>query len=115
ETVLVSVVTEETVYVANAGDSRAVYQPRGDKPAVQVTTDHKPSVPSERARILRAGATVEVDSENTARLDGVLSVSRAIGDIFLKNSGLTCIPEVYSIPTDDVDFIIMACDGLWDV
>lgn len=49
------------------------------------------------------------------RVEGVLAVSRAIGDINLKPY-VTCDPEIihHSITPDD-QYVILASDGLWDV
>jgi len=45
----------------------------------------------------------------------MLAVSRAIGDCPLKGCGVISTPDVFYYETDDVEYIIMACDGLWDV
>ena len=55
-----------------------------------------------------------------SRLNGYLAVSRAIGDfdrqINRKTLGLTAKPDIITrrLRGDD-EFVIMACDGLWDV
>jgi len=50
-------------------------------------------------------------------VNGVLAVSRALGD-FNFNPHVTCEPDVFG-PFDVCDqenqFLILACDGLWDV
>jgi len=104
--------------VANSGDCRAVLSRRG-RP-VCVTRDHKPSTPGERARVLAAGARVCPEGF----LNGHLGVTRALGDWGLDekreggHSGGVILgePEVRAISlSDDHDFLIAACDGLWDV
>lgn len=49
------------------------------------------------------------------RVEGVLAVSRAIGDISLKPF-VTCDPEIQSkfIAEEDM-YLVIASDGLWDV
>ncbi|KAL1217693.1 putative protein phosphatase 2C 78 [Cardamine amara subsp. amara] len=110
-TAVVSVVTPEKIIVANCGDSRAVLF-RNGKP-IPLSSDHKPDRPDELDRIEAAGGRVIY--WDGPRVLGVLAMSRAIGDNYLK-------PYVISKPevtvTDRVkedDFIILASDGLWDV
>lgn len=62
-----------TVFCANAGDSRAILCSGGK--AKEMSKDHKPSNKKERSRIEKAGRFVEDD-----RVDGMLSLSRALGD-----------------------------------
>lgn len=84
------------LYVANAGDSRAVLCRGGA--AVELSEDHKPEDPSERARIQAAGGTVTADG----RVNDGLNLSRAIGDhvykvCILLERGLLLITEYISI------------------
>jgi serine/threonine protein phosphatase PrpC len=53
-------------------------------------------------------------------LNGFLEVSRAIGDfdreLQSKTRGLTAHPDTHVMDiTDEDEFVIVACDGLWDV
>ncbi len=56
------------------------------------------------------------------RVNGVLSTSRSIGDLFLKkNSSLppssqiiVSTPDVTKYKRDRINFIIMGCDGVWE-
>lgn len=49
------------------------------------------------------------------RVEGVLAVSRAIGDVNLKPY-VTCDPEITNhVLTPEDQFLILASDGLWDV
>ena len=76
-----ALITPTEIYVANAGDSRAVLAKKsGDKlVAVELSTDHKPDLPEEKSRIEKAGGFVE---EN--RVKGILNLSRSIGDLEYK-------------------------------
>jgi protein phosphatase 1G len=65
-----------TLYVANAGDSRCVLSRKGR--AVPLSADHKPEDEPERSRIERAGGVVTADG----RVNGGLNLSRAIGKYF---------------------------------
>ena len=89
-TVVAALILPQTgqLVVAHVGDSRA-YVCRDDLSATLLTEDHTPKKPSERARILAAGGTVV-----RGRLDGELSVSRALGDAAYRAHGLTAQPDV---------------------
>ncbi|MCL7029734.1 hypothetical protein MKW94_028383 [Papaver nudicaule] len=110
-TAVVSIVTPEKVVVANCGDSRAVLS-RGGK-AVPLSTDHKPDLPAELQRIQGAGGRVIY--WDGPRVLGVLAMSRAIGDNYLKPY-VSSEPEItVTDRTEEVEFMILASDGLWDV
>lgn len=48
------------------------------------------------------------------RVQGSLAISRAIGDIHLKE-WIISEPEIRKLPiTSDCEFLILASDGLWD-
>lgn len=115
-TACVVLVVGNKVYCANAGDSRCVLS-RGQKP-VEMSIDHKPSNPDEEKRIKEAGGHVFWD-----RVNGMLNVSRALGDLIYKNGTdldedkqqVTCVPGVKTETLDkDCEFLILACDGIWD-
>ncbi|XP_071719588.1 probable protein phosphatase 2C 24 [Rutidosis leptorrhynchoides] len=110
-TAVVAVVTPDKIVVANCGDSRAVLC-RNGKP-VPLSVDHKPDRPDELSRIQAAGGRVLY--WEGARVCGVLAMSRAIGDNYLKPY-VTSEPEVtVTDRTEDDEFLILASDGLWDV
>lgn len=113
-TVLTTLIFGRRMLVANAGDCRAVLGKRGR--AIELSKDHKPNSTSERTRIERLGGIIY-----DGYLNGQLSVARAIGDWHIKGSKgsrspLSAEPELKeSILSDEDEFLIMACDGLWDV
>ncbi|CAM8919492.1 unnamed protein product [Rhodiola kirilowii] len=110
-TAVVAVVTRDKIIVANCGDSRAVLC-RGGK-AIPLSSDHKPDRPDELERIESAGGRV-IYWEG-ARVLGVLAMSRAIGDNYLKPY-VICEPEVTTTDrTAEDECLIIASDGLWDV
>eukprot|EP00930_Biecheleria_cincta_P003408 TRINITY_DN104342_c0_g1_i1.p1 TRINITY_DN104342_c0_g1~~TRINITY_DN104342_c0_g1_i1.p1 ORF type:complete len:426 (+),score=64.96 TRINITY_DN104342_c0_g1_i1:107-1279(+) len=117
--------TATEIICANAGDSRAVLCRKGR--AVPLSEDHKPNDPAERRRIEEAGGTVEKIERGvmtTYRVNGNLSLSRAIGDLQYKSrkdlpphKQVVCAtPDLHreSITPQD-EFIVLACDGIWDV
>lgn len=98
--------------VMNTGDSRCVLC--RNNIGIPLTKDHKPNWPDERCRISKLGGHIRKDG-NTYRIND-LSVSRAFGDKESKKY-VTHRPELYKYkirPKDD-KFMIIACDGLWDV
>ncbi|KAJ7561555.1 hypothetical protein O6H91_03G045200 [Diphasiastrum complanatum] len=106
-----AVLVGERLLVANLGDSRAVLSKAGE--AVALSTDHKPNRTDERQRIEEAGGVVMW--AGTWRVGGVLAVSRAFGDRLLKKY-ISAIPEIQEeMIEDDMEFLVLASDGLWDV
>lgn len=98
------------VLVANVGDSRVVACRDGS--AIPLSIDHKPDRSDERQRIEDAGGFVIW--AGTWRVGGVLAVSRAFGDRLLKPY-VVAEPEIQEEEIDEVDFLIIASDGLWNV
>ena len=76
-TATVVLLTGNEIYCANAGDSRSVMCEKNN--AIELSYDHKPDLPEERGRIIKAGGEV-VDG----RVNGMLALSRAIGDFDYK-------------------------------
>jgi len=110
---LMAYITQSILYVANIGDSRAVLGLTGEK-ALRLSVDHKPCLQSERDRICRIGGSVQ-QIGGAWRVNGVLAVSRAFGDFALKPF-VTAVPYISeTLLTPDHLFLVMACDGLWDV
>lgn len=113
-TALTALILGRTLIVANAGDCRAVLGRRGR--AIEMSKDHKPNCPSERLRIENLGGVIY-----DGYLNGQLSVARALGDWHMKNpKGSACPlsaePELQETDlSEDDEFLIMGCDGLWDV
>jgi serine/threonine protein phosphatase PrpC len=99
--------------IVNIGDSRLtiVYTNGNTK---QITIDHKPDEEIEIKRIEKMGGEIYLDSEDVCRI-GDLSLSRAFGDG--DNAPyISQKPDVYYKKIcDDTKYIVMGCDGLWDV
>jgi serine/threonine protein phosphatase PrpC len=106
---IIAYIVGNTLFVANAGDARAVLYRAGK--AVALSEDHKPDNHNERLRIEEAGGFV---TENN-RVNGILALSRAIGDCDLQPP-IICTPTITQTQLNDDDtIIIIACDGLWDM
>ncbi|KAJ6956190.1 hypothetical protein NC652_007325 [Populus alba x Populus x berolinensis] len=115
-TACVAIIRNNHLIVANAGDSRCVISTEGQ--AYDLSTDHKPDLEDEKERILKAGGSVQA-----GRVDGILNLSRAIGDMEFKQNKflpvekqiVTANPDINTFELcDDDDFLVLACDGIWD-
>ncbi|KAJ6634164.1 hypothetical protein lerEdw1_014120, partial [Lerista edwardsae] len=108
-------VIDNTLYIANLGDSRAIlcrYNEESQKhTALSLSKEHNPTQYDERMRIQKAGGNVR-----EGRVLGVLEVSRSIGDGQYKRFGVISVPDVKRCQLTHNDrFILLACDGLFKV
>ncbi|XP_039145773.1 probable protein phosphatase 2C 24 [Dioscorea cayenensis subsp. rotundata] len=110
-TAVVAVVTPDQIIVSNCGDSRAVLCKGGV--AIPLSTDHKPDRPDEMERIEQAGGRVIY--WDGPRVLGVLAMSRAIGDAYLKPYVISEPEVTVTERTGEEECLILASDGLWDV
>ena len=104
------------IYIANVGDSLSVMYK--NKKAYNLNREHQIILQSEKERVLKSGATI-----NGYRINGMLNLTRAIGDLQFKSNpdlkrheqSVIALPEITKIEdTEGIDFIIMGCDGVWD-
>lgn len=130
-TAIIGLKVDDMMYIANIGDSRCVLARKsqtGDYiEAVPLSTDHKPDVPTEKARILAAGGRVcplpgpedEDRGPDRVWLEKVdvpgLAMSRSIGDDISQQVGVISVPEItqYRISRNDL-FVVWASDGVWE-
>ncbi len=115
-TACVALITRSEIYVANVGDSRAVLCKKGQ--AVNMSEDHKPALEKEKKRIEKAEGYIEDD-----RVNGMLNLSRCLGDLEYKQNKklkqeeqiITAFPDIkIEKITTETEFLILACDGIWD-
>ncbi|CAJ1448058.1 unnamed protein product [Effrenium voratum] len=107
--------------VGSCGDCRAVLWQKESNTLLS-TRDHRPSDVDERRRIEAAGGEVtKEDPDDPPRVDGVLSCSRALGSFELKQEALwpedqkvSCLPDFHKWHATRGDWLILACDGIWD-
>lgn len=97
---------QRVLYTANVGDARIVLCRNGK--ALRLSYDHKGSDENEGKRIANAGGLILNN-----RVNGVLAVTRALGDAYLKDlvTGHPYTTETVIQPDAD-EFIILACDGV---
>ena len=137
---IIVIIIENKIYVANVGDSRGLLSKNNGNEYIIITEDHKPSNENEQKRITENGGEVYqtqtpingVDNDTLSNqillgpyrvLPGRLSVSRTIGDVEAKKVQFGGNPKViipnpdiycYDLNKDDIDFIILGCDGIYD-
>lgn len=115
---VVAVVVDTKVYIANVGDSEAclVSEVDGELVTENLTTPHKANDPIEKKRVEELGGHVFF-----GRIFGALAVSRSFGDAKFKkpktaNNFVSCEPALHVADIrPNHKFMILACDGLWDV
>lgn len=142
-TVIVATIDEASskLFVANVGDSRAVLSAEGK--AVFATVDHKPNLPEERDLVEKLGGRVGyTDAHSRGRekfccapcwvcpcfssykrpwrvFPGGLAVSRTFGDVPRDEAAPRVVssdPAITEIKLEPRhDFLVLACDGVWDV
>jgi protein phosphatase PTC1 len=97
---------QRVLYTANVGDARIVLSRSGR--ALRLSYDHKGSDESEGRRIANAGGLILNN-----RVNGVLAVTRALGDSYMKEfvTGHPYTTETVIQPDTD-EFLILACDGV---
>lgn len=96
------------LHAANVGDARVVVSQ--NQTALRLSWDHRAEDPGEVERIEKAGGFVFRN-----RVLGILAVTRSLGDHAVKEFVIGA-PHTSSLENARTgDFVILACDGLWDV
>jgi len=117
-TAVVALLRGNSLYVANAGDSRCIVCRDGE--AIEMSSDHKPEDAPEKERIEKAGGRITEDG----RVNGGLNLSRAIGDhtykqtpsLELKDQMISSFPDIRTLQLEQGkdEFMVLACDGIWN-
>ena len=113
-TAITAFIKGDRMYVANAGDARAVLNRDGR--ALRLSHDHKADDEEEKRRIeIGGGKVTPATADDVARVNDSLAIARALGD---SREDPLIIPDPYIreeklAPGDN--FLILACDGVWDV
>lgn len=98
--------------VINLGDCRAIACNLNNI-AIPLTKDHKPTSYEEFHRITELNGNIIIEKNDDPRING-MSVSRSFGDLDAKPH-VSHIPDIFDYDIDNFSFIVLACDGLWDV
>jgi len=99
---------ERHLYAANVGDARAVLCRDGK--AIRLTEEHKASDEKEAKRITEAGGFII-----HGRVNGQIIITRSLGDHLMKEFIIGDPYLSHEKLTDKDTWLIVACDGLWDV
>jgi len=84
-----------------------------------MSEDHKPQLESEEKRIIAAGGRI-----SGGRVNNNLNLTRSLGDHEYKQNAslkpseqiITCVPDIRKYDfKDETDFVLLGCDGIWDV
>lgn len=101
---------DQELWCANCGDSEGMIAFKNGRTKM-MTQNHK--VEMEDKRLRDAGATIT--NWDCPRINATLNVARSIGDHHLKKY-VICDPYVkYFKINKQLDYILLASDGLWDV
>ncbi|XP_015574757.1 probable protein phosphatase 2C 42 [Ricinus communis] len=139
---LVGVIYQQTLFVANLGDSRVVLGKKvgntGAIAAIQLSTEHNANLEAIRQELKELhphDPQIVVLKHGVWRVKGIIQVSRSIGDVYMKHARfnrepingkfrlpepmnmpiLSANPTIISHPLQPNDsFLIFASDGLWD-
>ncbi|XP_044500626.1 probable protein phosphatase 2C 42 isoform X2 [Mangifera indica] len=139
---LIGVICQQTLFVANLGDSRVVLGKKvgntGVTAAIQLSREHNANLEEVRQELRELHPNdpqIVILRHGVWRVKGIIQVSRSIGDVYMKHSRynqepinakyrlpepmnmpiLTGNPSVISHPLHPNDsFLIFASDGLWE-
>ena len=102
---------EKKLYIAKAGDSRAMLIRNGK--VLLATKDHEPKDEEEKKRIAKAGG--RVSGGKIWPLFENLALLHTIGNRRFKGSGVMLKPDIYEKDMKNGDILILVSDGVWDV
>ena len=147
-TALCTLITPEHIILANAGDSRGLLITQSYNKlsssinySLFTTIDHKPNVLEEQQRIEQSGMKIYQKTKSAVpRIDGLLAVSRGLGDfhyktispsLLLSSSSSTfssqstttavsgCEPDIWILSRnhteEDILFLVLGTDDIFDV
>ncbi|CAD8176668.1 unnamed protein product [Paramecium pentaurelia] len=107
---------KNTLYVANAGDSRSVLCRENKN--YDMSVDHKPENYEEKLRIEKAGGYV-----SDGRVNGNLNLSRTLGNLEYKSDSklrsneqlIIALPDIKKVELTQKDkFLLMGSDGIFE-
>ena len=111
-TALCAIFRGTRLYLANAGDSKAVLISKNE--VKDITREHRASNEEEKLRVESQGGVIIVHKSRSL-VQGSLEITRSLGDKKYKKY-ISCEPDIFEHEiTSDDQMIIMATDGFWEV
>jgi len=109
-TAVVAMIRDDRLWISNCGDALGAVGFKNGSATI-LSSEHK--VENEKDRVRALGGMVTY-GDGCARINGMVNISRSIGDYHLKKF---VIPDPFttSVLVSSIDYIIIASDGLWDV
>lgn len=98
-----ALILDNDIYTFNVGDSRTVLVKKEE--ALQLSEDHNPRRERIKNAIHKMGNYVQLGKVNSC-----LAVGRDIGMDVVPSR-----PKITKITAENGDYLVLACDGLWDV
>ncbi|KAE8717681.1 putative protein phosphatase 2C 28 [Hibiscus syriacus] len=139
---LVGVIYQQTLFIANLGDSRVVLGKKvgntGEIAAIQLSTEHNANIEAIRHELEDLHPNdpqIVILKHGVWRVKGIIQVSKSIGDVYMKHARYNRepinakfrLPEPMDMPilsanptiiSHDIhrndSFLIFASDGLWE-
>lgn len=110
-TATIAVINDNTIYIANVGDSRAILCQGNDVP-IALSTDAKLGIERFEESIDKRGGWIL-----GGRVGGSVQVARALGDKEIDGMPSRPLITKYKLPNPiPEEFrLVIACDGLWNV
>lgn len=103
---------KQYVKIINLGDCRAIIC-NSNNIAIPLSVDHKPMSYNEYYRIKEMKGNITIEEGDDPRICG-MAVSRAFGDLDAKPY-VSHEPDIYNYEITSEKFIVLGCDGVWDV
>ncbi|CAF1048137.1 unnamed protein product [Rotaria sordida] len=109
-------ISPEKIYLINIGDSRAIII-SNDGHVLAHTEDHKPEDPAEQERIHEAGGKISKSCiGGVLRVENQLAMTRVLGDFAMDKHIVPPMADIVEYSRNSLaSFIVLACDGIWDV
>nr|BAN41176.1 protein phosphatase 2C, putative [Entamoeba invadens] len=98
---------KRTIYMSNAGDSMGYILSTSG--VTCMSEEHNTKNSEEITRLQNSGALIM-----SGRVNGVIAVTRALGDHYIKQWIVSAPYMKAAEVTSDMKYIVLACDGLWD-